>query len=400
MKPKRIIPVLLLSVALVCMGQGNPYLAGRAHLLQGYYDSARICFEEALDQHPGDAEILYQMGLAHFSMKNYPAAHDAFYQAEVRKKGMASYHLAKTEMKLSHPEQALKYLRIHLDSRYKKEEAEILLDEDLSALDVYPEWQQLWEEKRWYSSADETFQEALFLKKNGQQLEAINLLNKLEKQGYERSKVQTEKAAIYAVLGNKKAARSALRDATKSDVRNLDAFQELARYQVEEGNYKDAINGLNRVIRQDPARFDAYCQRADARSASGDLSGALEDMELYLTYFPADDQAIYQKGRIQFEHGKYLDAIQLFNRALELNAGEADYYYARGVTYAATGTTRYAEKDLSMALDLDPLNGEIWFEKAKVSDRLGNRSDACHCFEKAYQYGIYEAREYLDQHCN
>jgi tetratricopeptide (TPR) repeat protein len=400
MMPKSIIPALLLSVALGCMGQGNPYLAGRAHLLKGSYDSARIYFEEALEQQPGDAEILYQLGLAHFSMNNYPAAHDAFYNTEVRKKGMGSFYLAKTEMKLSHPEQALKYLRIHLDSRYKKEEAEILLDEDLSALEAHPEWQQLWEEKRWYSQGDETFQEALFLKENGQQLEAINLLNKLEKQGYERSKVQFEKASIYAELGNKKAAQSALRDATKSDVRNLDAFQELARYQAENGDFKDAISGLNRVIRQDPSRFEAYCQRAEARSASGDLQGALEDMELYLTYFPADDKAMYQKGLIQHDHGKYLDAIQLFNRALELNAGEADYYYARGITYAITGTTRYAEKDFSMALDLDPLNGEIWFEKARVSDRLGKRSDACHCFEKAFQYGIYEARDYLDKHCN
>ncbi len=396
----RIIPALLLFVAMDCMGQINPYLAGRARLLQGSYDSACIYFEAALEKTPGDAEILYQLGLAQFLLKNYPAARDAFYNVEVRKKGMGSFYLAKTEMKLSHPEQALKYLKVHLDSKYRKDEAEILLDEDLALLEGEPGWQPLWEEKKWYSSADETLQEALFLKNNGQQLEAINLLNKLEKQGYERSRVQLEKASIYAELGNRRASQSALTDATRSDVRNLDAFQELARYQLEDGDYKGAISGLNRVIRQDPARFDAYFQRAEARSASGDFQGALEDMGIYLSYFPGDDKAMYQKGLIQYEHGRYLDAIQAFNRALDLNSGEPAYYYARGRTYAATGTTRYAEKDFSMALDLDPLNGKIWFEKAKVSDRLGNRSDACHCYEKAFQYGIYEAREYLEQHCN
>ena len=73
---------------------------------------------------------------------------------------MGSFYLAKTEVKLNHPEQALKYLRIHLSSRYKKNEEEILLDEDLSALEGTSGWQQLWNEKKWFSNEDKEFQEA------------------------------------------------------------------------------------------------------------------------------------------------------------------------------------------------------------------------------------------------
>jgi tetratricopeptide (TPR) repeat protein len=398
--PKRITCFLILFMAVTAAGQIDPYLAGRAKMMQGSFDSARIYLQEALEQNPGDADIYYYLGITLFALKNYPAAREAFYETEIRKKGMGSLYLAKTEAKLSHPELALKYLKIHLASRYKIEESEILLDEDISELEALPEWQQLWEEKKWYSSADQTYQEALYLKKNGQPLEAINLLNQLDKQGYERSRVQYEKASIYAELGNPKAARAALKDAAKSDVRNLEAIQELAHYQIEQGDPEEAIAGLDRVIRQDPARFGAYRLRADARSEEGDLQGALEDMTLYLTYFPDSDDAIYQKGMIQYKHGKYLDAIQAFNRALELDRGEALYYFARGITYAATGTTRYAEKDFSMALDLDPLNGEIWFEKAKASDRLGKREVACHCYQKAFQYGVFEAGEYADKLCD
>jgi tetratricopeptide (TPR) repeat protein len=398
-EPMRILCFLILFMAATVSGQKDPYLAGRAKMIQGSHDSARVYFEEALDQTPGDADLFYFLGITHFALGNYPAAREAFYETEVRKKGMGSLYLAKTEVKLSHPEQAFKYLRVHLASRYKIEESEILLDSDLSQLEKLPEWQQMWAEKSWYSTSDKTYQEALYLKNNGQPLEAVNLLNQLEKQGYERSRVQFEKASIYAELGNLKAARSALKDATRSDVRNLDAFQELARYQVEQGDHKEAIKGLDRVIRQDPARFEAYRLRADARSAAGDLPGALEDMDLYLTYFPENDGAIYQKGMIHYDHGKFLNAIQDFNRALELNRGESGYYFARGMAYASTGTTRYADKDFSMALDLDPLNGEIWFEKAKASERLGNREDACHGYRKAFQYGVFEAREYLDKLC-
>lgn len=390
----------LMLISVLGFGQVDPYLAGRACMDQELYDSAVFHLENALALNPGETEIFYHLGLSFFALKKYPAARDAFYETEKRRKGLGSLYLAKTEAKLNHPEQALKYLRIHLSSRYKEAEHVIILDEDLASLDGMSGWQQLWNEKKWYSTGDKTFQEAMFLKDNGNHLEAINLLNTLEKQGYKRSYIQAEKASIYKELGNEKAARSELRSAVKSDVRNLEALQQLAYYQLEDGAAEDASIALSRVIRQDPAKFHVYLQRAEALSAEGNLKGAMEDMELYLAYFPSDDEAIYRKGKILYQNKKYLDAIQSFNRALELDKGKAAYYFARGMTYASTGTIKYADKDLSMALDLDPLNGEIWFEKGGLMIKLGDRLGACFCYQKAFQYGIFEAGDFLDQHCN
>jgi tetratricopeptide (TPR) repeat protein len=391
---------ILLPMSLAGIAQSDPYLRGRACMDGGSYDSALVHLEQALVQNPGNSDLYYQLGLAHFSLNNYPAAWEAFYEAEKRRKGMGSFYLAKCEIRLNHPQQALKYLQIHLSSRYKKYESEILLDPDISTLEGQPGWQELWNEKRWYSSMDQEFQDALFLMSQGDNLEAINVLNSLEKRGYNQSEVQSQKAIIYQELGNLKAAQSALKSAVKSDLRNLDALELLARMQTDDGDTEDAIEGLNRVIRSDPARFKAYLLRAEALSRKGDLPAALSDMSLYLTYFPEDDAAFYQQGMIQFQHGKYLNAIQSFNRSLELNKGKASYYFARGLTYAATGTTRYAEKDMSMALDLDPANGEIWYEKGKLDDQLGDRISACFCYQKAFQYGVYEAGEILNTHCN
>jgi tetratricopeptide (TPR) repeat protein len=302
-------------------------------------------------------------------------------------------------MRLGHPELALKYLREHLESPYRVTEKELLLDEDLSGLHRKEGWQQLWNEKEWYSNDDKQFQEALFMGNHGEALEAINVLNRLEKQGYERSQVLAEKARLYAELGNPKAAREAWEDAVKSDVRNLDARFNLSKCRMEDGDMDEAIQGLSQVIRQQPYRFEAYLLRADARSASGQLAGALDDLDFYLTYFPGEYEAYYRKGLIQYEHGRYLDAIQSFNRALEGDAGKAAYYFARGLTYARTGTTRYAEKDMSMALDLDPYDGKIWFEKGKVSWELGHAEDACHCYRKALQFGIHEAGGLIEKRC-
>ncbi len=397
---KHLLICLMLFLQYLGYGQSDPYLSGRASMINASPDSAAAFLEEALLEKPGDAEIYFHLGEALFQQNSFPAARDAFYECEKRRKGMGSFYLAKCEVKMNHEQQAIKYLRIHLSSRYKLSEPEILLDEDLTTLQGLPGWQQLWNEKRWYSNTDSDYQQAIYLKNQGDFLEAINLFNKLERQGYKRSKVQTEKAIIYQELGNLKAARSSLKSAVKSDTRNLDAKQHLACIQTFDGDAEEAVAGLDRVIRQDPARFDAYILRAEALSLMEDLQGAMEDMDLYLTYFPEDDSAIYLKGMIQLAHGKYLDAIQSFNKSLSLNSGKSEYYYGRGMTYAATGTIRYAERDMSMALDLDPLNGEIWFEKGKLDEQMGKLSDACHCYRKAYQYGVFEAGELVSSKCN
>lgn len=390
---------MLLLISFTGYGQSDHYLLGRACMETGKYDSARFHLELALEQDPGSAELNYQLGLVYFTLQRYPDARDAFYETELRRKGMGSFYLAKSEVKLNHPQQALKYLRIHLSSRYKKPESEILLDEDISTLQSAEGWQALWNEKRWYNSRDQAYQEAMYLKQQGDYLEAINQLNALEKQGYKKSEVLSEKAVIYEELGNVKAARSALKSALKSDARNLDAMHSLALIQVADGDFEEAVEGLNLLLRQDPARFEDYMLRAEALSETGDLDGALSDMELYLDYFPEDDSAYYRKGLIQFQHGSYLNAIQSFNKSLALNGGQAAYYFARGRTYAVTGTTRYAEKDMSMALDLDPINGEIWYEKGKLAESLGTMESACHCYRKAFQYGIFEAGELINMKC-
>lgn len=391
---------IMLITAVPGRAEVDPYLAGRAFMIQEKYDSALIYLNQALELESGNTDILMNLGICYFSLNQNPAAKEAFYEADKRRQGLGSFFLAKTEVRLKHPELAMKYLREHLGSPYRVSEKEILLDPELSRLEDSPDWQQLWNEKEWYSQADKEFQEAHFLKENGDALEAINMLNKLEKQNYQRTLVFAEKAEIYNMLGNEKATRSALRSAVKSDVRNLDAVLRLASLQIENENLEEALSGLNRVIRQEPERFDAYQLRATARSKSGDLKGALEDMDLYLAYFPSSHQHIYQRGLIQYENRKYLDAIHSFNRALEMDSGNANYYFARGRTYASTGTTRYAERDLSMALDLDPYNGELWLEKGKLAKKLGDINTACHCFKKAYQYEILEAGILINESCN
>ena len=160
----------VLMVSVLGFGQVDSYLAGRACMSQQLYDSAVFHLEKALKQNSGDTDIHMQLGISYYELNKFPAARENFYEVEKRRQGMGSFYLAKTEVKLNHPEQALKYLRIHLSSRYKKPEHIVLLDNELSTLEGSNGWQQLWNEKKWYNSADKQYQEAMFLNDRGDHL--------------------------------------------------------------------------------------------------------------------------------------------------------------------------------------------------------------------------------------
>ena len=396
-----IFSLLIISGTLPSFSQTmDPYLAARACMAQEKYDSALVFLNSAADQDPGDVDVLYHRGLCYFKELNFRKAYEDFLQVEKKKKGMASFYLAKTEVHLKHPEQAVKYLRIPLSSRYKLPEKQILLDEDLASLEKRSDWRALWNEKNWYNQNDRDFQEAVFLSNHGSYLDAINILNYLEKRKFRKTDVHKMKAELFSELGNERASMSEINSAVESDVRNHAALQMRADKFREAEKYEEALNDYNKLLRLDPASFEAYLSRATSKNETGDLEGALEDVDIYLLYFPERDTAWFVKGQIQYRHKKYLDALQSMNKALDMNKGEPAYYHYRGLIYAnRSGTLQYAEKDFSMALDLDPLNGETWMQKGKVASRLGKPETACHDYKKAYQYGIHEARDFIDKHC-
>ena len=84
---------MLLLISGTGFGQTDHYLAGRAYMNGSLFDSARFQLEAAVQENPGDAQLYYQLGLACFRMQDFPAAHEAFYETEKRRKGITrSWH--------------------------------------------------------------------------------------------------------------------------------------------------------------------------------------------------------------------------------------------------------------------------------------------------------------------
>jgi tetratricopeptide (TPR) repeat protein len=375
------------------------YLKARSLMQVEIYDSALHYLESAHEDNPGSLDIVYQRGLCNFHLKQYNDALADFLFINKRKSGMGSLMLAKTEARLNHKELSVKYLREHLSSHYKLPEKEILLDQDFAGLESSTAWKSLWREREWYTPLDQDLQDIIYMKSKGDYLEVINRLNSLEQKRYKRSLVNQHLAETYLALANLKAASEALDRSISADTRNMEALKLRINLYITQGEFEKADKDCDRLLRQSPDAFDYYLISGMIKSKLGAYEKAIKPVRLYLRYYPHSDKAYSELGLIHYNNGKYLEALKSFNKALSINDGTAAYFYNRGQAYAATKTYNYAVRDFSMALDLDPVDPEIWYSKGMADLELGNGTSACFCFKKAFQFGKYEASEYIQKIC-
>jgi len=258
MRTAIIISVLFFFVKIQGQELPNDYLKARAHMLHERYDSALIYLNSSIDKKQAYTEARIQRGHCYFNLKQYNEAISEFLIVNSQRTGRGSLMLAKSEAKLNHEELAVKYLREHLTTSNKIPEKDILLDEDFDKLAKSEAWKSLWKEKDWYNAYERELQEAVYLKSNGDNLEAINLLNELNKKGFKRSLVNQTLAEIYLTSGNEKAALEAIHISVNSDSRNIEALKFRIDMLNSSEEYEEARDDCNRLLRLAPSEFFIY----------------------------------------------------------------------------------------------------------------------------------------------
>jgi tetratricopeptide (TPR) repeat protein len=399
MKVLHVIIALLIFQGISGQTGSENFLRARSLMLTSNFDSAIYYLDRAMEESPDNITYTYNRGLCNFELKRYDKALTDFLFVNKRRTGMASLMLAKTESRLKRDELAIKYLREHLGSQYKIPEKDILLDNDFMHLESGAAWKALWREKEWYSPADRDLQEIIYMKSRGEYLEVINRLNALDQKRYKRTLVHQYLAETYLVLGNKKAAAEALDRSIAADTRNMESLKLRIDLFFSSGNLAQANKDCERLLRQAPDEFEHYLVSATIQSRLGEYEKSLRSVNYYLFFYPDSAKAYNVLGLVHYNNGKHLDAIKAYNKTLALDQGKAAYYFNRGRAFAATKTHVYASRDFSMALDLNPVDPEIWFMKGLTELELGSRDSACFSFRKAAQLGKYEAREYINRLC-
>jgi len=93
------------------------------------------------------------------------------------------------------------------------------------------------------------------------------------------------------------------------------------------------------------------------------------------------------KGAALVVLGRYEEALQAFDKAIELDPQYADAWNNKGVALYELGRYKEALQAYDKAIELDPYDADAWNDKGTVLGKLGRHYEAQVCYDKAKELG-------------
>ncbi len=187
-----------------------------------------------------------------------------------------------------------------------------------------------------------------------------------------------------------------------------------------QGKYEEAINLMDLAIKNDPKNIGAYINRGTNKSALQDFEGAIIDYQKVLELDPHNKLALYNIGNNYKRLGKPELSIENYNNALKLKDNQkfiieitpeesfdsAEFYvsiheiaFERGIAYYDLGKFKNAFQDFNYALDKNYYPAECHYWLGLVYYSCGEKEKACNEFQIAKQMNDKEAEEVIAKYC-
>ncbi|MBW4646267.1 MAG: tetratricopeptide repeat protein [Goleter apudmare HA4340-LM2] len=281
---------------------------------KGEFTAAINNYNQALKQHPHDADIYYKRGLASHQLCDYTGAIADYSQAininpnyakAYHKRGLSRYQLGDYEAAIADYTQAIRIsphvavtYRNRADARSHIGDHQGAIEDYTQAIKINPN----------YAIADA----------NG---------------GISRYLITNQQRFTQAI---------------KLNPRDAVAYKNRADARYDLGDYEGAIADYTQVIKINPNYVDAYYHRGNARSDIGDYEGAIADYTQVIKINPSYIDAYYHRGNIRFTVADKQGSLEDFQKA-------ADLYWQEG-KLAEYNDVRQKILDLEIEASLDILN--------------------------------------------
>ena len=170
-------------------------------------------------------------------------------------------------------------------------------------------------------------------------------------------------------------AERVLRDVLARDSENESAVEQLTQLLLDEGKLEPAVELLQQTLQRAPSATlydqlgDAYTQMHDSANAEQAYRHAVE-ME--------PDQASHVRGLAQslFDEGKYPQALEQYQKLVQLEPQEADNYLRLSDIYRQLHQLDKAEEQMLLAKQRAPGNLEVIYDEATIYQAEGRYDDA------------------------
>lgn len=182
-------------------------------------------------------------------------------------------------------------------------------------------------------------------------LRRSKLLNNLQQ--IDRDHLLRQQALFSAQRGNFSIALEGLNLLLARNPSSAADYNNRGLVQFQAGDWTAAIADYNEAIRLDDQLANAYNNRANYYAAKNDLFAAIADYQTAIEIDPSNIRAWINQGITFRELEMYIPALDNFEQALDLTAGESEmsnYIFLSAHIYAERGRTHHLFGDWNCAL--------------------------------------------------
>jgi tetratricopeptide (TPR) repeat protein len=289
----------------------NSFESGLRFLAAGQYETARVQFEQVLQNEPDAVDAYYYIGESYRFEQKYEKARDAYQQAIEINPGFAPAFLGRARASLG-----------------LNPEADVKSDLDNAV------------------ALDPQFAEAYI-----------------------------ERGAYLIARGSHSAALSDLETALELTPDSPLAWMYLAQAQLEAGDAEEALQSALKANQLDLTLIPVYLTLAQAYVATGQTAEAAAVLQTYTVYEPEDVSVFLTLGAAYNAVGDYQSAVNVLSRYIDENPRSAEAYFQRGLAYLNLDNPKLAEQDFKKAVGYDPVDfdahlglARAYFEQDKPGD--------------------------------
>lgn len=189
---------------------------------------------------------------------------------------------------------------------------------------------------------------------NNELPKAYEQLQKLSEAQPDNPRILMRMAEVAYMMEDYNVMADACEKALMIDNENPLTYFFYARACCGQGDDNNAVAMLTKAISLKEDYYDAYLLRGEILFETGDVESADEDVAYLQEHVDGNEDIVLLKARIEVAKGNNEQAIDIYNKVIELNPFCVSAFRERGKARMAVGDENGAAEDMKMADELEP----------------------------------------------
>lgn len=131
-------------------------------------------------------------------------------------------------------------------------------------------------------------------------------------------------------------------------------------------NYLSAKVMFEKAIEENPKSTEAYLHLGNACASSNLLDDALDAFKKAQILEPTSGKVLYSLGNVYLLKGQRLKAVEFYNKAEANGFKSVEMYQMMALIFYDAGDTNQALRNISRAIEVKPLDGELRLFKTRI----------------------------------